>query len=53
MNLHISMQSSSSLRLNDAECAAFARQRRRALFMIIGLSAVSWLVIGALIASFA
>lgn len=53
MNVNIPFESNSSLHLSDAECVDFARRRRRLLFIVLGLSALSWLVIGALIASFA
>lgn len=43
----------SSLRLNAAECAAFAKRRRRKLFILFGLITLSWLVVGTLIAAFA
>ena len=53
MNLNIVAPIGSSLRLNDAECAAAARRRRRKLFTVLGLAALSWLVIGALVVSLA
>ena len=43
----------SSLRLNDAECAVFAKRRRHKLFILLGLIALSWLVVGTLIAALA
>jgi hypothetical protein len=55
MSLHIAVpsESSSNLRLNDAECAAFARRRRWKMLLVLGLSALSWLLIGTLIVSVA
>lgn len=53
MNLHIAIpiESSSNFRLNEAECVANARRRRQKLLLLLGLSALSWLLIGTLIVS--
>ena len=42
----------SSLRMNNAECAAIAKRRRQNLFILLGFVTLSWLVIGTLIAVF-
>lgn len=53
MNLHIAIpiESSSNFRLNAAESVANARRRRQKLLLLLGLSALSWLLIGTLIVS--
>jgi hypothetical protein len=49
MNLHIVAPRGPSLRFADPDCVAAARRRRRNLVLILGLSALSWLLIGATI----
>jgi hypothetical protein len=53
MNMHIVAPIQSSARFHDPDCATAARRRRRNLLIILGLSALSWLLIGALIAALA
>lgn len=53
MNLHIVAPAQSGAGFLDPDCAAAARRRRRNLLMILGLSALSWVLIGVLIAALA
>jgi len=53
MNTHIVAPAQSGTRFLDPDCAAAARRRRRNLLIILGLSALSWVLIGALIAALA
>jgi hypothetical protein len=43
----------STFKLSEMDCAAAARRRRRNLLIILGLSALSWLMVGALVAAVA
>ena len=51
MNVHIvaPIEVPYSFKLSEPDCVAAARRRRRNLLIILGLSGLSWLLIGALI----
>ncbi len=54
MNLNVvASQSGSSVQFHDLDSAVAARRRRRKLFILLGLTTLSWLLIGVVILSLA